>query len=573
VQTYLQFKNKIKQRLWPSGEPLSLVGPHDASFQFAMLDLQKAVPCLKQFNTNTYESDVRFWENAKTYVDAPFGQIRRVYTVAGGTDRWRDKVFYRSSTFGDLECWARRLYMAVTPINSGLPILPYGVKKEEAASDSPYGRARIGAWAIHRRKLFIAPWLQTTETLIVEWDGEKRQWQDSDGVDETIWRQDAEMAVQAFVAYWHEKFYGDRAFAGDLLRPQPGTLASDYILLRSELMYECRENTRQQHSPICESETGGQGLLTYVGPGGTDSTDDDEDPTDDTTDEDHVLFAAVGDMGDPTEEAEAVADAIEAETPERFIALGDNTYNGNYTLDFAANYQWAIDQEILIPVPGNHDWDVDDTLDEYKSFFADFIGNNGNNYEAVHGPIHFFIYDTDSRFADGFDSESIQAEWLRVKMLLSTARWKIVLMHRPPFSSSSQHGSDADLQLAFKDWGAHVVIAGHDHLYERLNVDGLTYIVVGTGGRALYDFGDTVAGSLERHSTFGYLIGEADCDTLVLTFKDINGDVLDTVTITHEDADGGGGGGGGGSESGEFVLTNTEGEVLTDEEGNILTGS
>lgn len=558
MQTYAEFKRKIKGRLWPTGEQLSLVAAHDAAFQTAMLDLQHWVPCLKEFNVSTFESADRLWESAKTLIPAPFGMIRRIYTVAGGLDRWRDKVFYRSSTFQEIECWAKRLYRAVTPVNLGLAALSYGVKYEEAASDSQFGRARVGAWAIYRGKLYVAPWLQTKETLVVEWDGEKTAWHDSDGVDENLWRPDVEAAVEYFVGFRHNIYYGDKSLAADLLKL--------YERARADLMHWCREYTRMQESYVCGGDGGGAELVGRTGSDGTDISGDDDDPTEDTTDDDHVLFAAVGDMGDPTTDAAAVALAIKSETPERFIPLGDNTYNSDYPNDFGVNYQWAIDQKILIPVPGNHDWDVDNTLASYKAYFANFLKNNGNNYEATIGPIHFLIYDNDARFEDGFDASSIQAEWLRVKLLLSTARWKIVLMHRPPYSSDTVHGSDTDLQMQFKSWGAHVVLSGHAHDYERLLIGGLNYFVCGTGGRPLYPFGVPVDGSVVRvEGSFGYLIGEADCDKLVITFKNTNGTVLDSVTITDASTSGGSGGG-------ENVPTDAQGNVLTDGNGNVLTG-
>lgn len=565
MQTYLQFKNKIKARLFPAREAISLQGPHDAAFQAAMLDLQKWVPCLKQFNVSVWESADRNWDNAKTVINAPYGRIRRIYTVAGGLDRWRDRVYYRSATYDDVECWARRLYGAITPANLGLTVLPFGLKVEEAASDCPYGRAQVGIWAINRHRLYIAPWLQTTETLIVEWDGEKTFWTDNDGVDENYWRPDVEAAVEYFVGFRHALWYGDRTQAPELL--------ALYEKARADLMYWCREYTRQQESVQCGATGGGgdiynNGNGSGTGPvqGGGGSTDDDDDPTTDTGDADHVLFNAVGDMGDPQPNEALVADAIESDDPELFIALGDNSYNGDYPADFGVNYQWAIDSNRLAVVPGNHDWDIDDTLAAYKAYFASFISNNGNNYEKVVGPIHFLFYDSDTRFADGIDASSTQAEWLKVKLLLSTARWKIVIMHRPPFSSDAVHGSDTDLQLPFAAWGAHAVIAGHSHDYERITVDGVTYIVVGTGGRPLYAFDTPVTGSEVRITgTYGRLIGEADCDTLTLTFRSVAGDDLDSVVITDD-----------GSvvtpTAGDSILTDDEGNILVDGDGNILTG-
>ena len=40
--------------------------------------------------------------------------------------------------------------------------------------------------------------------------------------------------------------------------------------------------------------------------------------------------------------------------------------------------------------------------------------------------------------------------------------------------------------MAFAEWGADIVIGGHDHDYERLHRDGIVYIVNGLGGREIW---------------------------------------------------------------------------------------
>lgn len=522
MQTFLDFKARLRAELWPSGEARSLRVVHDGYFNAAMLDIQKWVPCVRQFNTSTWEFGNTFWENAKTVVNAPWGKIKRVYTVAGGTDRWRDKVRYRSSIYAEIECWANRLFKAITPTNSAsLPALQLGTRYANATQDSLGGRARIGIWAIDRKRLYIAPYLQSTETLVVDWDGLKSKWQDSDGVDEIYWTTDYEDAIKLYVMWKHESFHGNPQLARGF--------KLDYDAALADLTYICRENTKQQHDYTCDSGSGGQETIGLSQA----NIDDDDDPTEDTTDEDNVLFAAVGDMGDPTTEAGEVAAAIESDSPEFFFALGDNSYNGNYATDFGANYQWAIDAGIVVPVIGNHDVDAThgNSSADFRSYFSAFVSNNGEYYDKIIGPIHLFIYNTED--TAGIDVNSAQAEWLRARMFLSAARWKVVLMHRPPFSSDTTHGSDPDLQLPFGVWGADLVLAAHGHDYERLEVGGVPYVVVGTGGRPLYAFGSPVSGSLIRiANTFGRLIGTCNCDEMVLQFKDLTNAVLDTLTLT-----------------------------------------
>lgn len=520
MQTFLEFKTRLRSEMWPTGEAARLRVAHDPFFNEAMMDLQRWVHCLKQFNISTWNFADTYWENAKTVVNAPWGKIRRVYTVGGGLDRWRDKVLYRSSTFPIIQCWANTLYDAITPAD-GLPQLAFGVHRADASGDSTVGRARIGGWAVDRKRLYIAPYIQSTEMLVVDWDGEKSRWSDSDGVDETYFTVDVEAAIKYFVLFKHEILWGDRSAAKDYKALYDSALA--------DLMHKCEEFTKQQHDHTCDASGGGAGDLVGLT---ADDIDDDDDPIVDPAD-DEVLFVHSGDLGEVNPNAEAVAEVIESDNPEALILGGDLTYggSGDYATDFATNYQWALTAGIVYPCLGNHN--VDATTSNFHTFFDKPGGRN--YYEAIIGPIHFFFLNSDPREPDGISITSEQQEWLRLKALLSVARWKVVVMHHPPFSSGSTYGNNATLQWGFEDYGIHLVLASHEHNYERLEQNGIPYIVNGLGGKSIYPFGAPVSGSIVRYnSKYGRLIGEVNCDEMVLTFKSVDNDVIDTLTITHE---------------------------------------
>lgn len=530
MQTYLQFKTKIKQRAFPGGEPANLVAPHDAMFQNGMLELQKWVPCLKEYNVSTWESADRYWEAARTVVNAPFGQIRRVYAVAGGTDRWHDKVYYRSSNVREIECWSRHLIDARTP--TGLPDFGYGFRKEEAASDWQHGRARQGIWAVWRNRLYIAPWLQSYEMLVVEWDGEKEEWQDSDGVDPALWRADAEMAMLLYLKWQHELHYGDPGVLSDKLEKQ-------FDKALAGLMHWCRENTRQRQDEICSSSGG---IIDPVPSGGVGDDgggldSDDEDPTDDTTDEDEVLFDFVGDVEETTE-GEALAAAIETDNPEFLILGGDIGYhndNGGYEAALSPMYSWAKNAGIIIPAIGNHEYDGDSDLSEYLAFFAEEVGNNGRYYEFTHGSVHGIVENRNTEEEDGYNTTSAQNEYIMAKMLLSTARWKFCFGHQPPYSSDSTYGSNAALQRDYAGVGVHAVFSAHAHVAEHVIVDGVHYFTCGLGGRSRYDFGAAIEGSEFRYNEKETRIRVTlNCDECLVEFVTSDGETVYSYTIEHE---------------------------------------
>ncbi len=88
----------------------------------------------------------------------------------------------------------------------------------------------------------------------------------------------------------------------------------------------------------------------------------------------------------------------------------------------------------------------------------------------------------DSNHADDPD----QRAWLARTLADATERWRIVVVHHPPYSAGYQ-GSSEEVRVAFvplfERYGVQLVISGHDHDYQRsVPINGVTYVV--TGGAA-----------------------------------------------------------------------------------------
>src|SRR6266540_1062337 len=222
-------------------------------------------------------------------------------------------------------------------------------------------------------------------------------------------------------------------------------------------------------------------------------------------------FVAIGDYGYSGAYERAVADLVTSLGPDFIITLGDNNYVdgsaawidaniGQYFHSFIAPYRGTYGsgatENRFFPSLGNHDWDTPGAQ-PYLDYFE--LAGNERYYDFVRGPVHFFALDSDVREPDGNTVDSPQAAWLQAALTASTARWRIVYMHHPPYSSGP-HGSTPEMQWPFAQWGASLVLAGHDHVYERLVREGLTYVVNGVGGAELYPITSPIEGSL-AHQT------------------------------------------------------------------------
>lgn len=270
-----------------------------------------------------------------------------------------------------------------------------------------------------------------------------------------------------------------------------------------------------------------------------------------------VRFAAIGDFGNGSSESVAVATLVGGWQPDFIVTVGDNNYpDGDAsTIDdhigkLYHNYIYPFHGSIVTPTPnstpgpatnrfwptlGNHDWHTlvinnGNVTGAYFDYFT--LPGNERYYEVVNGPVHFFMVDSDSVEPDGITETSVQGQWLKERLTTSTVPWKLVLFHHAAYSSSSNHGSNRNLQWPFATWGADAVLSGHDHTYERLKVNGLTYFVNGLGGASPYAFGTPVAGSLKRYNAEnGAMLIEANATTIRFRMINISGKTVDQVIL------------------------------------------
>lgn len=255
-------------------------------------------------------------------------------------------------------------------------------------------------------------------------------------------------------------------------------------------------------------------------------------------------FAVIGDYGMEGEPAAAVAGLVASWAPDFVLTLGDNNYPdgaaetidrnvGQYYSNFIAPYSGAFGsgaaESRFFPVLGNHDWVVG-YPEPYLHYFKP--PGNGRYYRIDRGPISICCLDSMPGEPDGWTIDSPQAAWLQAELAAAPGPWKLVAMHHPPFSSG-HHGSCDWMRWPFAAWGAQLVLAGHDHNYERIVRDGITYVVNGLGGGARYAPGMSgVEGSqIFFNADHGAMLIEADATTLRARFVTRAEHMIDEFTL------------------------------------------
>lgn len=256
-------------------------------------------------------------------------------------------------------------------------------------------------------------------------------------------------------------------------------------------------------------------------------------------------FAVIGDYGaDSTAEGD-VADLVKSWNPDLILTTGDNNYNegsadtidkniGQFYHEFIFEYngEYGAGAQVnrFFPSLGNHDWRTPGAQ-PYLEYFT--LPGNERYYDFTWGLVQFFIIDSDPHEPDGYEWDSDQAKWLQAKLANSSYQWKIVVMHHPPYSSG-EHGSASWMQeWKFAEWGADVVLAGHDHTYERISPpNDILYFVNGLGGKSIYEFPDEVEGSQLRYNEdYGAMLADVSLGKIRFRFINRQGDVIDDFEL------------------------------------------
>jgi len=242
-------------------------------------------------------------------------------------------------------------------------------------------------------------------------------------------------------------------------------------------------------------------------------------------------FAAIGDYGYAGKPEKDVADMVKGWEPDFIITLGDNNYDvgdsstidqnigqyyHNYIYKYRGRYGPSASFNRFFPSLGNHDYYTRNG-EPYRDYFT--LPGNGRYYDFVRGDVHFFAINSDPAEPDGINAASVQAQWLRKKLAASTSPWKIVYFHHAPYSSGA-HGNTQVMQWPFQEWGASAVLAGHDHHYERLLMDGFPYFVNGLGGRSIYPLRrqPSAASKAIFNGDFGAMLMNANLDSITFQF-------------------------------------------------------
>jgi acid phosphatase type 7 len=197
------------------------------------------------------------------------------------------------------------------------------------------------------------------------------------------------------------------------------------------------------------------------------------------------------------------------------FTTGDNTQTAGTAEEFRDCYgpTWGRHRSRTRPTPGNHDYQTASGA-AYYDYFGAAAGPSGLGYYSYDlGSWHIVTLNGNVSMKAG----SAQANWLRQDLEANRASCTLAYWHQPLFSSSVNGSNPAsrDVWQLLYDYGAEVVMNGHDHLFERFapqdpsgrrdDARGIRQFTVGTGGCYLYDVVQLQPNSEVRGKAHGVL--------------------------------------------------------------------
>jgi hypothetical protein len=222
---------------------------------------------------------------------------------------------------------------------------------------------------------------------------------------------------------------------------------------------------------------------------------------------------------------------------------------GDLVEDGASSSNWQSFFDIEAPLirsrsvfacVGNHEI-TDGAGALYLHYFAPTSDAHGEDEKPkLYGSFRwadarFFLLDA----MESFDSGPERA-WLEDELTRADGEpglsWRVVVLHHGPWSAGP-HGGNARAMRAgipalFSSHHVDLILAGHDHIYERGFASGMGYVVSGGGGAPLYEISNVLPSTRKAESVHHFIELVVASDAIHLVAKRDDGTVIERCGMT-----------------------------------------
>ena len=206
---------------------------------------------------------------------------------------------------------------------------------------------------------------------------------------------------------------------------------------------------------------------------------------------DAFTMVAFGDTRTNEDVHQEVSNQIVAEKPLIVFQTGDlmdsalevRQWNEFFEIEAA-----MLESSFYFPIFGNHEFGGESYY--YELFETRNSYDTERNWYADWGPVGFIGIEQYSTY---WDTDEEALAWLEEALMkFQDKRW-LIFSHHEPMYTFSNHGpwltGREVIQPLLEQYGVDMVLSGHNHCYERFEVNGIPYVVTGGGGAPLYSTG------------------------------------------------------------------------------------
>ncbi|HNQ21612.1 MAG TPA: metallophosphoesterase [Phycisphaerae bacterium] len=264
-------------------------------------------------------------------------------------------------------------------------------------------------------------------------------------------------------------------------------------------------------------------------------------------------FLAFGDNGPGRESQHALARVMARFSPDLIVHTGDLIFADGalegYPDRFYEPYAPLLARAAFYMTLGNHDYARDERAPVLDTLILPANGPPDQpaerNYWFDYGDVRFVCIDSNAPSAQVAGSV---VPWLEEVLAEAGARWKIVWFHRPIYTHAFHLPAGAlrdAVAPVFDRYGVHLVLCGHNHLYERSypiragkpvpEGEGTVYITTGASGQHRYKarpFRPAYM-AMQVDSQFSFTVVDVGPDSLCLRQIGERGEVLDEYRLVH----------------------------------------
>jgi MYXO-CTERM domain-containing protein len=249
-------------------------------------------------------------------------------------------------------------------------------------------------------------------------------------------------------------------------------------------------------------------------------------------------FVVYGDSrSDPNTHA-AIARAIESAPGDFFVHTGDMVYDGKDQTEWQELFD--IERKLLanrcaFVAVGNHELTTPDPAGQI-AFLRYFASTDPDGRERPHLYGSFRWSNTRFFLLNAMDTwTGDEKEWLRAELAAAMdepgLQHRVAVLHHGPFSSG-RHGGNVRLKKQgivelMRDHKVDLLFAGHDHVYERGEGQGIKYIVSGGAGAPLYSREHAAPETQFFEPTHHFLEVSVDGDKIDVVARRASGAVIE----------------------------------------------